>query len=165
MLDVEDAAQCLDSHDVRKVHDEQAAIKSTNQEVKQFRAEYVARRQAAASTSASSSSSRSRRVVAKTGPLARAYPKKLPPPAQIAHADAKKFVPQGGHIWRGLQSGTWEGHFEGYKRVSRSWSRYGEHQALHLVLKDMWERWHEFNGLPHSACPISGIFDDADSDE
>lgn len=167
VLGVDDAAQCLDSHDVRKVHDEQAAIKNTAQEAKQFRAEYVATRQAAtASTSSSSTTNRGRaRAAPKAAASSRAYPKKLPGESQIPHAEAKKYVPEGGHIRRGLQSGTWEGHFEGYKRVSRSWNRYGEHRALRLVLRDMWARWHEFHGIPESLCPISGMFDEDASDD
>lgn len=56
-------------------------------------------------------------------------------------------------------AGAWQGHLQPYCRVGRSWARYGEHEALRLVIADLWDKWLDSEGKQRSECPIEGVFD------
>lgn len=161
LLELDDATACLDHHDVKKVHDEMQAITTQKEEAEQFSREFRAKRE---TTRGSGGGGKPRRGGSSSSAAGK-YPKKVPPINKISHQEAKKYIPEGASIWRGLQSGTWEGHFPPFRRVSRSWQRYGEDEALRLVLQSLWTNWHEFNGIPTAACPIEGIFSGGGGDE
>lgn len=51
---------------------------------------------------------------------------------RVAHCGAKKICSLGAFVWRGLNDGAWWGRLPPFKRVSRSWSEYGE-EVYHLL--------------------------------
>lgn len=67
------------------------------------------------------------------------------PKGAIGQGDAKTLCPVGGDIWRGVSSGTWEAHCRPYRRISRSWAKYGHRGALILCLRYLWDAHNTLN--------------------
>ena len=99
---------------------------------------------------------------AKGGKRKKAVVKKFPEvETALSQEEARAWVPEGGHIWRGITNSTWNGHFPPYQRVSAPWSRFGECGAMRWVIKALWTQWSEKSAVAHKDCPAQGIFDDA----
>ena len=47
---------------------------------------------------------------------------------------------------------------EPFKRISRSWARYGEDESLRMVLEGLWEQFCEKHGVDKKDCPMRGVF-------
>lgn len=76
-----------------------------------------------------------------------------------SHSEAKAMCPEGGFIWRSLSSGGWQSHYKPFPRMSASWTKWGEREALARNLRYLWSCHLEQRGLPTSACPIEGLFE------
>lgn len=163
VLDIEEAAQCLDRHDQDEVGRQQQAARSAKEEANDFRNEYRQRRSAVASGASSGGGGRGgkkkKKEAAESDPL---RPRKLPPISTISHRDAAAWAPPGASIWRGLKEGNWQGHLPPFRRCSRSWGRYTESGALQLILATLWEEWCTLNGVSHKDCPVKGLLAEVD---
>ena len=87
-------------------------------------------------------------------------PPRQPLPSTIPQSEARRFVPPGCYIWRGLDRSEWCGHCAPRKRVSASWHQYTEEGALRLVVRMLWSQYLEKEGLGRDACPYTDLFDD-----
>lgn len=95
-----------------------------------------------------------RRGVGATSPPSLAWPADSMP----SHAEAKAMVPKGGFMWRSLRAGGWQSHFPPFPRMSASWHRYGEREALDMNLRSLWSHYCEIKGLPLTACSVRDLF-------
>lgn len=62
-------------------------------------------------------------------------------------------------IWRDRMDGAWCSHYPPLPRLSRSWKRYGETEALRLCLLDLWQKHCMVHGIALSDCPLEGLLD------
>lgn len=164
ILEVDDAVECLDHHDHKVVDNEKKNALDRKAELEDFRKDYRQKASQVHSSKDSAGRKRSRQGAASSSSSSNspAFPARLPPISTIAHGDAKRYAPPGAFVWRSLVSGAWQGHLQPYARCGRSWARYGEHEALRLVLADLWDKWLDGQGKGRSDCPIAGIFDGPD---
>lgn len=86
-------------------------------------------------------------------------PGRLPIVTEISQKDASRFVPEGGYLWLSNSGGSWQAHFNGYKRISRSFAKYGQHESPRLCYVYLWEKFCEHHAIPTSECPLKGVFD------
>lgn len=80
-------------------------------------------------------------------------------PTEMTQAQAKRFIPLGCTIWRGLVQGSWQGHCEPLARVHESWRRSRKPEAMRRVIRTLWEQHITKHGLDNSACPWGGVLD------
>ncbi len=76
------------------------------------------------------------------------------PPSEISHDEAKMLAPPTSYVWRRHTTGHWCGKLPPHKEVSRSWTKYGEKEAVLAVLRELWIQ----RGMGGDACPIEGLF-------
>ena len=57
------------------------------------------------------------------------------------------------------------GHLQGHRRCSESWTRGGEHVALKALLKRAWKAYLVQFGMEESECPIEGLFGEPEAAE
>lgn len=81
------------------------------------------------------------------------------PEGRVSHVDAKRLCPPDSFVWRGLNDGAWWGHMPPFKRISRSWSAYGEEEALKIVLRHLWTLHLDTHGLDRESCIWEGLFE------
>ena len=79
-------------------------------------------------------------------------------PSTIPQAEAKRWLPPGCSIWRGVSKCNWNGHYAPYPRCSALWADHGEQGALLQVLRLLWSDYLEHNGMHVGDCPIAGLF-------
>ena len=161
LLDLDEALEVLEKDDQRKVTEEQKSTVTHQKERSDFAACFRKKREEIR--------------VAVAGPKAKAKAKvkgkgkgKEPPEppfrwdSDISHADAKRLIPPGSSIWRGLTRREWCGHHEvsGAIRVRAPWDGLGGQQAaLKNVVGRLWRQHLEHWGLPETDAP-AGMFDD-----
>lgn len=97
-------------------------------------------------------------------PAARKGWKREPPPlavplgGKLPQSEAKRYIPEGSHIWKAHTTYEWRGELGEYKPVSSPWIREGEEGSMWIVIKRLWEQWLETRGKDTSHCPIQGLF-------
>ena len=98
---------------------------------------------------------------AKLGPVLNSEGKKYTralPKGEISHASAKMIAPPTAYAWINNIEGPWCGKQPPHGEISRSWVKYGEQQALKLVLRSLWESFLISKGASLKDCLIAGIF-------
>lgn len=126
LLQIEEAVGCLDEND------RQVAAEAEEVRVKCVK-EYGQKREAV--RKAGSGGSRKKKTQKSMASLlGYSGPAVMPPPSTIDHASTKKYLPPQALIWRSNGSGTWSMKLEPFAQVSRSWAKYGEHEALRLCV-------------------------------
>lgn len=143
LMELDEAVEVLDRNDIKVVQSE----KESAQRACDIRAEYSRLYRASAAKFLPASGKHKRRRKASEAAL----------PEVIPQAEARNFVPEGSHVWRGNFAQTWNGHLKPYRRVSCRWSLHGEHQALKLVLASLWRQYIELHGLAADACPYAEL--------
>lgn len=156
LLDMGEARECLDRQDEKKASQQQKAAKCAVEEKSDFTKSYISERRRVQATAAASQAKRPK--PGRTARPATDRPKQLPCVSSIPHSEAKRYAPEGGFVWRCLTgTGAWEAHFPSFPRISRSWRRYGESEALRLCLVELWTRWCEVNAQDPADCPLAGV--------
>ena len=85
------------------------------------------------------------------------YPKTLP--LEYKQHTVKQYIPPGHSVWRGNVRAEWWAHPKPYSRIVERLSDHAnERDAINALLKRVWTLYLEKESLPHSACPIAGIF-------
>ncbi|CAK0853088.1 unnamed protein product, partial [Prorocentrum cordatum] len=81
-----------------------------------------------------------------------------PPKDGIVHSEAKKFLPPGASLWRGLTgTGAWHVHIPPHYK-SKTWLEAGSYDnALRFVLAFAWKKYLKSKDLDDSHCPIKGL--------
>ncbi len=157
LLELDDVHEVLTNEDVRAVKDSQKAMATKFVESKQFREQF-----ASAAALAAKARGKEAKEAAAGGKKIRAKKKpewRLPLCSQVPQSEAKTYVPDGGSIWVDRGDGAWCSHYPPFKRFSRSWKKWGESEGLRLCLLDMWTKHCMVHGIPHSECPLKGLFD------
>ena len=83
---------------------------------------------------------------------------RVPEDGTIPHVEAKALAPPGSHLWIARGDQTWNGRYPPFSSHSRSWHRYGERDALILVLRAVWEDYCDAHGMDTSEVPVQGLF-------
>jgi len=150
LLDIDEAAEVLETYDVRKVTQAQQDAREHESARLQFKREYGQRRTVVRDLLAKA-------AVKKGKAAAKAKGKKGDPPplpSTMCQKTAKQFVPPGSFIWRGLSRSEWCGHMSPFRRVQASWHTFGEEGAMRRVVAMLWEQYCSFHGLPWpDSCP------------
>ena len=152
LVQCDEACDVLDANDIKAFNTEKKERMEHQETTKDFTREYGDRRKAMAKARAKGAPRAKARAAA-----ASATPR-LPPVGQIPHHEAKRWCPEGAFVWRSLKTGGWNGHMEPFKRISRSWARYGEDESLRMVLEGLWEQCCEKHGVDKKDCPMRGVF-------
>lgn len=169
LLEVDEAAELLQPGDVKQLRTEQKAARETQAETQKFKACYKERAKVIATKAAEAVAGAGQRARKRGKNKAVAegvgYPSRVPrwPEHSVSIEAARSVVPRGATLWRDVRFGNWQGHFQPYPRISRSWARYGELPALRLVLQNLWSWWLLDRGLDQASCPVEGIFDGAEA--
>lgn len=155
LLQVDEAARCLDGNDQKVMKEHQDDAKTKETELSSFKGEYKAKKRAVTKACAKKPAK---------GSGNRAEKKKkqvtqMPLVSTIRHEDIKMFTPEGGYVWKANRTCEWIGRCPPDASCSRSWGRYGEAEALRLVLIHVWTQWCDQHGVPYAECPMRGILD------
>lgn len=130
--------------------DDQAALQEARET---FRTQVAASRGSSSRGASSSGSGKQPKILNSAG---RRYPKNVPK-GMITHEAAKSLRPPGSYVWRGLTDGKWCGRLPPFPEMSRSWAKYGEQQALRIVLVELWDLYLTGKGLGIEHCPIENL--------
>ena len=85
------------------------------------------------------------------------------PDGNLTQEEVKHLCPPGGHIWRGNDPGSWNGHVAPFKRCMFSWHLYGHRESALLCLRDMWAKHLTRQVVPLEECPVLGLFELGDA--
>lgn len=156
LCELEEVQQVLDRNDLEAFTENKQTAERELHDNKVFLTEVgakVSRARVAAAKAAAKASSRRKRQQANTPSLPG---NRLPAITTIEQKDACKWAPLGGSLWLGkFQGGTWQAHYPPFRRVSRSFVKWGgEREALRLCLIYLWERHCESDGIPFAECPL-----------
>jgi hypothetical protein len=75
------------------------------------------------------------------------------PEGHVSQAEAAKWAPPGGAIWRNSSTSGRCGHMPPYRRSSCSGAVHGHRRALLMQLADLWLKHARLTGQPRAACP------------
>ena len=156
LLQVDEAMQVMDKCDLDAFKREQEAVQTRAHELKSFAEEYIQAksRLRSANPGAGQAKGKGRGKARTAVPLI--LPRDL---GSIPHSDIKHFVPAGGRLWKSSQHRSWLGHVPPNRITSRAWTKYGEVEALRLVLVAVWQQYCDMNGIRYADCPLKGILD------
>eukprot|EP00972_Heterocapsa_arctica_P052655 7749773-Heterocapsa_arctica.AAC.1 len=122
-----------------------------------FAKDYSTRRKALATKKAAMVSSRVQGKAKKVKPQAKLC---LPAIGRLEHKDVKQYMPPGAKLWQNRNAGTWHCSVPPLlKHTSRSWSRYGQPEALFLVIREAWKLYCIVQGIEPDDCPMNGVYD------
>lgn len=155
LLEIEEAVQAFDLHDHQVVSAEQKKARVLEKSQDSFVRDFKERRQRVVTERAADCAVKRRKKAA--APARRTLPSAIP------QAQARRWIPEGTHIWRGLTRSEWCGHCEPYKRIQASWHLHGEAGAMRIIIRRLWEQKLEADDLGPEACPIDGIFEGSSS--
>lgn len=153
LLELDDVHEVLDRHDVKAVDQQRTTVANHLDERKRFVEEY-GKKMAARPKAKAKRAPRPGSAAARQATL----PPRLPPASEIRQADAKLVCPPGGHVWLSHKWGNWQAHYPPCKRVSRSFARYGQQEALRQCIVYLWTKHCEHQGIPEAQCPLAGVF-------
>lgn len=154
LLEVEDVGQVLTREDEDSFKKTKKSAQTTLTDVKAFRCEFYA----AAAAETTKRASQAAKVRRKTG-SAPAAVWRLPLLSEVSQTEAAGFCPPGASIWRDRVDGAWCSHFPPFPRLSRSWRKHGECEALRMCLSDVWQKHCMVSGIALSDCPLKGLLD------
>jgi hypothetical protein len=85
----------------------------------------------------------------------RDFDKVHPGDFDIDQPSAKRWLPPGAYIWRGVTTKVWHGHLKPFPRVSKSFGNGTAtcKEGLRVVLKKLWDQYLTMNGLGPEGCP------------
>jgi hypothetical protein len=157
LLEIDEAIDVFDRDDHQKVKNEQISTKVALAErgelAASFRGKRTVLRAAKSSAVASSSGSGGSRSAAPAAPDRTRWT------SDVSQEDAKRLIPPGSSIWRGLYKRLWCGHCPPARRISAPWDGPGgQAAALQSVVQRLWLQHMEHNGLPRDVAP-PGLFD------
>ena len=154
LLEIDDVATLFNEQDSKVLHEEQKKAHAMRAEKDAFKSDYRAfRARFNPPEPPPEPAGKGRGRGAGRGGRGGGPPVPPPLPAEIPQVRAKECCPPGGHIWIGHTVGTWNGHFEPYRRCSFSWTLYTEPVAMKKTLGTLRDEYLEFNALPDSSCP------------
>lgn len=157
LLEVDEAAVCLDEADRKEVVKAREAAVQNQEERKEFTAGFRRQRERMGGQSIARGPKKAR-----TSPLAGwRGPRKILEPGKesILQKDLKKFTPPGGFIWVSRTSKAWCVRMPPLKQFSAYWKRYdSEEAAARAALAHLWREYLDMEGLCEDDCPIANIF-------
>lgn len=173
LLHVDAAAEVLEQYDEEKLEEEQEAHKKRSEEQTAFRQAFKAHQREVAERADRHGGRRGGGGGAAEGggPRGGARGARGPTPrlpATIEQSTAKKFLPEGGTIWRGLTRGEWCGHFAPNPRIRSKWEDFpdGESGAMRCVLRRLWMQYADRHGFEYPACcPFADRLADAPAED
>jgi len=163
MRELDEAISLFDSCDRQLVEKEQQRVEGGVQEGNTFKSSYKKKAEGVRASAdkekegTASAKNKSGKVASKAGVSSEL---RVPDSFTITHAEAKRLLPEGASVWRGLQRNTWHAHLHPFPRCSAQWSKMGgETPALSRVLRIVWQQHLDMRGLSASDCPVKGLFE------
>lgn len=150
--ELDEAAELLERQDQQKVKQEKQSHETLKEQASTYTQAYVAK-QRDLRQQKKNGGSRSKAKV-KTIRIPRF------PDHDIELETARALAPPGSSLWMSRAEGNWQGHFKPFPRISRSWNRWGESEALRLVLQALWDRYCQRHGLTRSETGVVGLWPD-----
>ena len=157
LLEFDEAMKCVEPADADVIGTEQKQTVEDGSAHAEIVGEWQQKRQAAKAKKSSQASNKKRK------PSDNSKAKAPPPPRLPANFEmvdqklAKTFMPEGGLIWKSRGAGAWISKINGFNECSRSVSRYGESEALRIVIANAWKDWCLDQGVPFDQCPMQGL--------
>lgn len=160
LLQVDEAISCLDKHDEKDFKREQEQATTAKELSANLARELSARHVALRAKQAEAQGQKpAGKRAKKSSASASSSSRPTVLPQEIAQSEARLYAPPGAYIWADRRAGSWHAHLPPFRRIGRSWSTHGgEAQTLKLCLRYLWDKWCEVNGVPHSECPMQGVF-------
>lgn len=151
LLELDEASELLEKNDAQKMVEERTTSQSVRAQEKVFAEKFAEKATELRTSSRSKGGGASRR---KTKPV------RIPtfPDHAISLESARRCIPPGATLWASAGYGNWQGHYEPFPRVSRSWRRWGERGALLQVLQYLWDCHCRKTGLPREES-VEGLWD------
>ena len=157
LLEVEEAQEVLEKSDGAELEREKEAHRSAQASFDSFSKDFgITRREVRGKYAAAAGPKAKAKAKAK---FKAKPPCKLPLEGRIEHTFAKQYMPDGAKLWQSRRSGCWNCKVPPLPRaISRSWARYGQAEALFLVIKEAWKLHCVVEGLSPDECPMEGVF-------
>ena len=156
LLEVDEAQACLDEQDRKELVKVQHAHDHHTIERSEFVASFRKHRERIDAAEPKGA----KRVKTAVVPQYKG-PRKLPEPGKetISQKQLKPLCPPGAYIWVARRASAWMTRLPPFKEYPAPWRHYeSEEAAAFDALADAWKKYLELEGLPMSACPISGLF-------
>lgn len=166
LLQMDEISDQLDKEMQDQYNEEKKDKKQREANRKEFEEGWRAKRAKVPSKNKSSSgrSSSSRQGSGGTAETKKQFPAEAPSSLEVLQRDIRHLTPDGGYIWRGNQSSTWNCHFEPHPRKSFSAKIWGEREAILRCLRSLWDSFNTKHGLAEQTCPIAGIYPESVGD-
>ena len=155
LMHVDAAAEVLEKADEEELLKEQVDVRKRSTEMASFTEQYRAHRRSVAPAAAPPGKGGGKGRGGGGGGRGRGLgdaAHKLP--ATVEQSTAKRFLPEGASIWRGLTRGEWCGHFPPNPRIRERWADYpdGEIGSMKAVLRRLWLQFATYHGVDWPAC-------------
>ena len=161
LLEVDEAVKCLEPQDEKLLLEELPKVQIRLDAQLDFENQWRSRREqtsphACANPKAKANASRGGSS-SSTGVQSRL-------PAVMSMMDqkeAKTWMPphKEARLWKSRTSGCWNSVVPPYGACSRSVSKYGENEALKIVLSSAWHDYCLVEGIPPKSCPMGGLLE------
>ena len=148
VMTLDDALECMDVNDAKKVRDEQKATEQFVEARSTYACDYVQRKRRLDDSKLAGKK-------AKAKPKAKAIALKDKfGEGVIPQAEAKKWLPEGSHIWKDRVRGAWNAHHPPRARISEPYDG-DERAALLCILRRVWQQHSELTGNSMASCPYT----------
>jgi hypothetical protein len=160
ILEMDDVQGVLDRNDVQTFDQRKQHVKTSRSAAKTLEADFVEAHKALREAAAPKKKQKKTNVKVEVGG-------RMPPVHELSQANVKKHIPPGSFIWQDRSAssgGGWQCHYPPFKRVARSFNKYGQAESLRLCLVELWEKYCLVHGISKEECPMKGILDSAPLD-
>jgi hypothetical protein len=133
IIEMDDVQDVLDRNDIQTFEQRKQHVKTSRSAAKVLEADFVEAHRALREAAAPKKKQRKTNVKTEVGG-------KMPPVHELSQANVKKYIPPGSFIWQGRSSasgGGWQCHFPPFRRVARSFNKYGQAESLRLCLVEL----------------------------
>jgi hypothetical protein len=152
LLDIDEAAKCLEKEDMELLGKEQVALESRHAVRTAFGSQYREAKAKLRNARAAKVAQGSRKAKAKASAT------RVLPPAMhmLSQSDAKQYLPPGGYVWRNRRDNSWHSQITPFGTCSRTTAKHGD-EALHMVISDAWHKYCLLEGILPEDCPMAGL--------
>jgi hypothetical protein len=160
ILELDDAAVCLDENDRKVANDEQTTSRSLSKSHAAMLDEWVTKKtKSVKKRNKAEAQAKARNSRASGSRQVRQPARRHLPPCDLQQVSLKPFCPPGGFIWKGNKSRNWNSHYKPFKRFSVTRAVEGMRGSAIKVLQDMWNKHAVLNDLKMPRdCPVDGVF-------
>ena len=157
LLEVDEAASCLDRGDEDKIKKQKVASENLIIEYHGFVEQWAAAKREIVAKEAVAKAKAKPKAKAAAARLAPA-PRVLPPFADMPETAAAKewMPPHSADLWKSRGDGAWHSHVPPFPSCNRAVALWG-HRALRIVISDAWRKFCLLEGISLDECPMQGL--------